>query len=192
MVVCPPSCVPTAIHFIPRPALVSECTDWFMKKGCGCVRFLASTCLIVFFMLACSFVSPLLSTPRFPPLPSTPTTSDRPTGSSPFSGDWNAKTPFGSLAFTVDPDGSIVTTALVRLTGFSCNETSLTTEAQALSRWALQNGEFSGRISLSSYETSDIYLDGSFNSAARTFSGTWELNANGALCSGEWETAPHQ
>lgn len=56
------------------------------------------------------------------------------------SGDWNADAEFGHLAFTVDPDGTKVTTAVVRVQSFTCGGTFLTTEPQELSQWPISGG----------------------------------------------------
>ncbi len=142
------------------------------------------------FSLACGTLSSIPSIPGLPPKPST---SDKPTGSSPLSGDWNANTDFGHFSFTVDPDGTKVTTAVVQMAGFSCGGTTLTTETQVLNSWAIGSNGFSGDVDLGdSNEILFVSFDGTYNPSTRTFSGTWDEDAQGTHCSGDWRTAPHQ
>ena len=140
--------------------------------------------------IACGAGSILRAIPGIPP---TPSTSDASTGSSPMSGDWNAVTDFGRLAFSVDPDGQKVTTAVVKIQGFSCGGTTLTTETQVLNSWSIANGEFSSQVDLGeSDEILYIAFDGSYDRATRTFSGSWDFDAHGTHCSGDWTTFPHK
>ena len=138
---------------------------------------------------ACSVFSLLSSIPGVQP---TPSQSNHPTGASPLSGDWNAATDFGSFAFTVAPDGTRVMTAVIRLRGFSCGGSTVTSEVQSLSAWSLEDAGFSGDVSLESGEQFDISFDGAYDESNRTFSGTWEEDAYGTLCSGDWVTPPHE
>lgn len=141
---------------------------------------------------ACGAQSLIPSMPTFPPILPTPSENNAPTDSSPMSGDWNATTPFGKFAFAVDPDGANVTTAVVKLTGFTCGGTTLTTEEQELIAWPLTSGSFTGHVSLKPGHVLDLYLDGSYDKAHKTFTGTWEEDAYGTHCTGKWVTTPHK
>jgi hypothetical protein len=142
--------------------------------------------------LACGAQSLMPSIPTFPPIPPTPSQNNVSTGSSPMSGDWNATTPFGRFAFTVDPDGTNVTTVVVKLTGFTCGGTTLTTEAQVLNQWPLDKGAFSGYVNLKTGHILDLYVVGVYDKAHKTFSGTWEEDAYGTHCTGKWSAAPRK
>jgi hypothetical protein len=109
------------------------------------------------------------------------------------SGDWNADTDFGRFSFTVDPDGTKVTTAVVHVQDFTCGGTTLSAEPQELSQWDITSGEFAGKVNLGETdEILDITFDGTYDGATKTFSDTWEEDAHGTHCSGEWQTAPHR
>ncbi len=128
-----------------------------------------------------------------PPIPPTPSTSNESTGSSPMSGDWNAVTDFGRFAFTVDPNGGSVTTAVIKINHFTCGGTTLTTQTQVLNSWPIEGGEFSSQVDLGeSDEILYITFDGSYDAAGKTFSGSWDEDAHGAHCSGNWATFPHK
>ena len=104
------------------------------------------------------------------------------------SGDWSAKTEFGRLAFTIDPNGKSVTTMVVEISNYTCGGTTLTTQEQTLSLWPISAGEFSNTINLDPGRIEDLSLDGSYSHSDRRFSGTWEEDAYGTHCSGRWET----
>ncbi len=142
--------------------------------------------------LACGAQSLIPSMPTFPLVPPTPSQNNVSTGGSPMSGDWNAATPFGRFAFTVDPDGKDVTTAVVKLAGYTCGGTTLTTEAQVLNQWPLDKGAFSGYVNLKSGHILDLYLDGVYDKTHKTFTGTGEEDAYGTHCTGKWTTTPHK
>jgi hypothetical protein len=80
--------------------------------------------------LACGAESVPKSLLKVPP---TPSLSNQSTGSSAMSGDWNADTDVGHTAFTVDPDGTKVTTAVVRVADYTCGGTFLSAEPQEVS-----------------------------------------------------------
>jgi hypothetical protein len=152
--------------------------------------WVALLALAVMLTTACGAQSLVPSMPGIPP---TPSFSDQPTGSSPLSGDWNAKTGFGTFAFTVDPTGQNVTTAVVHVSNYTCGGTTLTTESQVLNQWPISGGEFAGRVDLGdANEILDVTFDGTYNAKAKTFSGTWEEDAHGTHCAGKWETIPHK
>ena len=151
--------------------------------------------MLIFFLalplsMACGARSLISSALNLPP---TPSLSDEPTGSSPMSGDWNADTDFGHFAFTVDPDGVKITTAVVKVAGFTCGGTYLSTEPQELSQWPITDGEFAGRVNLGDAdEILDMTFDGTYDPASKTFSGSWEEDAHGTHCTGDWQTLPHK
>lgn len=147
-------------------------------------------CLVSILSLACGTGSILKAIPGIPP---TPSTSDVQTGSSPMSGDWNAQTDFGRLAFTVDPNGGKITTAVVKVNNFSCGGTLLTTETQVMNSWNIDGREFAGRVDLGeSDEILYLAFDGRYDAASKTFSGTWDFDAYGTDCTGEWTTFSHK
>ena len=140
--------------------------------------------------IACGAGSALKSIAGLPP---TPSTSDVSTGSSPMSGDWNADTDFGHLAFTVDPEGQNVTTVVVKMNNFTCSGTSLTTETQDLNSWPIDNGQFSDSVNLGQGdEVLHMGIGAIYNPSSRTFSGAWDFDAYGGHCTGKWTTSPHQ
>ena len=126
--------------------------------------------------------------PTFPPVPPTPAAEGTPTGNSPMSGDWSAKTDFGRLAFTVAPDGQNVTTVVVGIENYTCGGTTLTTEMQILNSWSIDAGAFGDTIDLNPGHIEDLAISGSYDAAAKKFSGTWEDDEYGTHCSGTWET----
>jgi hypothetical protein len=143
--------------------------------------------LAVLLSIACGGQSLIPGMPTFPPIPPQPGTSNVPTGSSPLSGDWNASPDFGRLAFTVDPDGKNVTTVVIGVSNWSCGGTTLTTELQVLNPWPISDGQFAGQANLNgNFHT--MIVKGSYDSANKQFSGTWEEDAHGTICSGKWES----
>ena len=79
-------------------------------KGFLKSRFLVLVIVLLIASLACASLPSLPAIPTFPPKPGT---SNVPTGPSPMSGDWNANTDFGRIAFTVDPNGNNVVTTVI-------------------------------------------------------------------------------
>ncbi len=156
------------------------------------IRAIIASVLLVVVSLACGASPAFPEFPTFPPAPPTPSTSDVQTGSSPLSGDWNAKMDWGTFAFTVDPDGKNVTTAVVHINGLTCGGTTYSTEIQMLNSWAIDNDAFQGYVNLKSGHIVDLYLDGNFNKAKKMFGGTWEADFYGTHCTGKWESAPHK
>ncbi len=148
--------------------------------------------LVILSSLACGGQTLIPSFPTFPPMPPTPSTSDVSIGSSPMSGDWNAKTKFGRLAFSVNPDGTNLTTAVVVLSNFTCGGTTLTTNVQTLGPFPLDQGQFSIQVDLESDEILYMNFDGTYNAKQKVFSGSWEEDAHGDHCSGTWESTPHR
>jgi len=151
--------------------------------------FLASL-IVTVFSLGCSGQSIIPSIPTFPPKPGT---SNVPTGSSPMSGDWNTDAEFGHFAFTVDPNGTEVTTAALNLAGWTCGGTTITTQLQVLNSWSISNGEFVGDIDLdsdSNFHT--ITFNGSYNDTNKQFAGTWQEDSHGTICSGTWAAIPRK
>jgi hypothetical protein len=103
------------------------------------------------------------------------------------SGDWNASTDFGRMAFTVDPNGTTVTTAVIVVMNWTCGGTTLTTELQSLSQWPISNGGFGGNVNLNgNFHTMTIM--GTYDETDKKFTGTWEQDAHGTICSGQWES----
>ncbi len=152
-------------------------------------QLLASVIVLVVASLACASLPSLPSIPKLPPEPGT---SNVPTGPSAMSGDWNAKTPFGHLAFTVDPNGNNVVTAVIDISSFTCGGTFLTTNTQVLNSWSISDGEFSGDIDLGDNGFLSMTIDGTYDQAGKTFAGTWEEDASGTTCSGQWEAIPRK
>lgn len=104
------------------------------------------------------------------------------------SGDWNASTDFGRLAFTIDPTGTSVTTAVVKLANYTCGGTTLTTETQGLNTWPVVDHQFSVTINLSVRHIEDLSILGIYDPINKKFSGNWEEDMRGTHCSGTWET----
>ena len=152
-------------------------------------RWFVTVVLLVLLSIACGGVPSIPGIPTFPPKPGT---SNVPTGSSPMSGDWNADTDFGHFAFTVDPDGNNVVTAVITMSGWTCGGTTMTTELQVLNSWSISNGEFVGEIDLDDSHFHTLTLDGTYKEANKQFAGTWEEDAHGTLCSGTWESIPRK
>ena len=134
--------------------------------------------------IACGAIAGIPTMPVIPPKPST---NSVPTGGSPMSGDWNVNAEFGKFAFTVDPDGKNVTTAVFELSGWRCGGTTLSTSLQSLSQWSISNGEFVGDVNLNgNFHT--MKMVGIYDDANKQFTGTWEEDAHGTVCSGKWES----
>jgi len=146
------------------------------------VPFLA---LVMVVSMACSGQSIIPSIPDFPSL-ATPSMNNVPTGSSPMSGDWNVKAEFGRFAFTVDPEGRNVTTAVFAINNWTCGGTTLSTSLQSLSQWPISDGQFGGNVNLNgNFHTMTVI--GNYDQTQKTFTGTWEEDAHGTVCSGEWK-----
>ena len=148
-----------------------------------------SLILLIAASLACASMPSIPGIPTFPPKPGT---SNLPTGPSPISGDWNANTDFGHLAFTVDPNGNNVVTAVIDMSGFTCGGTFLTTNVQVLNSWSISNGEFSGNVDLADQGFVNMTIDGTYDKSKKTFSGAWQEDAHGDQCSGQWEAIPRK
>ena len=156
------------------------------KRRLGILSFT----LALILSLACGPGSLLRYVPGIQP---TPSTSNASTGPSPMSGDWNAEAQFGRFAFTVDPNGEMVKTAVITIDNFTCGGTTLTTQTQALDSWIISGGEFSADVDLGeSDETLYMTFAGSYDASSKTFSGSWDEDANGTHCTGDWTTFPHR
>jgi hypothetical protein len=158
-------------------------------KGFLKPRFLVLVIVVVIASLACASLPSIPAIPTFPPKPGT---SNVPTGPSPMSGDWNANTDFGHIAFTVDSNGNNVVTTVINISNFTCGGTFLTTETQILNSWSISDGEFSGDIDLGDNDFLSMTIDGTYDQARKTFAGTWEEDAHGTTCSGQWEAIPRK
>jgi len=144
--------------------------------------------LLTVLSLACGFQSFMPAIPTFPAFPPTPGISNVPTGSSPMSGDWNANTEFGRFAFTVDPDGKNVTTAVLEISGWTCGNTKITTNTQELNTWLINSGEFIADFELDSNHLHTLTLNGAYDEENGKFSGIWTEDEHGTICSGTWES----
>ena len=154
------------------------------------MRGLAVFVLLIASSLACKSVSSII--PAIPTFPPEPGTSNVPTGSSPMSGDWNADTDFGHIAFTVDPDGNKVVTTLIKISSFTCGGTYLSTKTQILNSWTITDEVFSGTYNLDDSHFLTMTIDGKYEQEKKTFIGTWQEDSHGTLCSGEWEAIPRK
>ncbi len=154
------------------------------------LRFLVSVLVLIIASLACASLPALPALPNFLARPGT---SNVPTGPSPMSGDWNADTKFGHLAFTVDPNGNNVVTAVVDISSFTCGDTFLTDNPEVWDLWPISNGEFSGVIDkLGEDDFSSMTIDGTYDQSGKTFTGTWEEDTSGTTCSGQWQAIPRK
>lgn len=108
------------------------------------------------------------------------------------SGDWNATTKFGRIAFSVDGAGNNLTTAVVVLSNWTCGGTTMTTNVQTLGPFSMEQGKFSIDVSLETNEPLDVYVDGTYDAKKKVFSGTWEEDAYGTKCTGTWVSSPHK
>src|SRR5258706_5992409 len=100
--------------------------------------------LIMSLSITCGVQSIMPDMPTFPPIPPTPSMNNVPTGSSPMSGDWNVNTDFGRMAFTVDPNGTAVTTAVNVVSKLTFGRTTLTTKIQTPSSLPDSDGQVCG------------------------------------------------
>jgi hypothetical protein len=152
-------------------------------------RWILVFMLLVLLSMGCGIQSFIPNIPTFPPKPGT---SNVPTGSSPMSGDWNADTDFGHIAFTVDPDGNNVVTTVISMSGWTCGGTTISTELQILNSWSISGDEFAGQIDLDDSHFHTLTIDGTYDDSRKTFSGTWEEDSHGTTCSGPWEAIARQ
>ena len=133
----------------------------------------------------------LLSNFHLPTLPPTPSMNNVPTGSSPLSGDWQVIADFGRFAFTVDPDGKNVTIVAFKISNWTCCGTTLTTTFLSLSPWSITDGRFDGNVNLNgNFHT--MTLIGQSDESKNTVAGTWDQDAHGIICRGEWEAIPRR
>ncbi len=153
-------------------------------------QFVFLLALVMILSMACSGQSIIPSIPAFPSI-ATPSMNNVPTGSSPMSGDWNVNADFGRFAFTVDPDGKNITTAVFELSNWTCGGTTLSTSVQSLSQWPISNGQFAGFLNLNgNFHTMSV--EGTYDDTNKQFTGTWEEDAHGTVCSGTWEAIPRK
>ncbi|MFZ1041553.1 MAG: hypothetical protein WCA79_13665 [Anaerolineales bacterium] len=146
-------------------------------------RWFVSLILLIIASLACAIPTP----------PPRPGTSNVPTGLSPMSGDWNANTDFGHFAFTVDPNGNNVVTAVIGMPNWSCGGTTFfNLNMQVFDSWSISDGEFSGNVDLADHGFVNMTIDGTYDQAQKTFAGTWQEDAHGDTCSGQWEAIPRK
>jgi len=96
------------------------------------------------------------------------------------------------LAFTVDPNGNNVVTAVVDISNFTCGGTFLTTNTQVLNSWPISDGQFSGDVDLGDNGFLRMGINGTYSKAKNTFSGEWQEEASGSTCSGQWEAIPRK
>jgi len=145
--------------------------------------------------LACNAGSLIPGIPSIPTSIPTPADFGTPTGSSPASGDWSAKTDFGKIAFTIDPDGKTLVDIYVELHNWTCGGVTATTGIQATNDppASVENGSFGMSVTLDpedpGHHNEELYVSGTYDDANKKFSGKWEENAYGTICTGTWETA---
>ncbi len=112
------------------------------------------------------------------PAPAAPSAGVRP-------GDWTATTDFGSVTFTVTPDGTAISKVALRFNNYSCgaSRSSGGISFQNSKLWPITNGQFN--FDLPQPFTHFIFT-GRFNGNSAPATGTWRAEAGTAVCSGTW------
>ena len=145
--------------------------------------------LITLFSMGCGGLSALLpagtDSANQPPTP----TIDPNFTPSPLAGKWNAESNLGQLAFTIDPSGSEVTSVDLNMVNWKCGGTLLTTRLSVQSTWSVSDGQFSVDFYLGDEQHLPLVLDGTYDPKHHSFSGTWNVDAYGTTCTGNWKAA---
>jgi hypothetical protein len=161
----------------------------YISKYLRTVFFFA---LVVSITLACDASTFAEGTPWPTPEPP-PADVGTPTGSSPMSGDWGAKTDFGKITFRISPDGTILQSLYVEMNNWTCGGVTLTTGVNAFTDppSTVEDGAFSMGVSLNNAgdHYHDISVSGEYDQSANKFIGEWREESFDTICTGTWETA---
>jgi PKD repeat protein len=103
-------------------------------------------------------------------------------------GDWHAPTAFGSVDFTVNPQGTAITFFRFSFVDYACGPVSgsWTTEISG-GTWPITNRQFSFDYTFGSER---YVFAGTFSDSGTEASGTWDVTFYGTTCSGTWQGAP--
>lgn len=140
------------------------------------------------FSLACGMLSGGI--PGMPDFSATETQDaivNAATPASPDSGDWRAAFDSGEAVFHIARDGSHINSIDLRLSGWQCGGTTLSTNMEVRSPdWTIDGNQFSATIDLNPPHVEELTFEGSFDQANQTWSGTWDGDEYGTHCSGDW------
>lgn len=101
-------------------------------------------------------------------------------------GDWEATAAFGDFVFTVNDDGSAITSIEYTFDDYNCAGTVKSGSVSFAGDWPITEHQFS--IENADPADGDTYrIDGEFAETEVDATGTWELEASGSTCSGTWE-----
>jgi len=103
-------------------------------------------------------------------------------------GNWHAPTEFGSLDFTVNPQGTAITRFLFSFADYECGSVSGSWTSETTGgTWLITERQFTFETSGSWYE---YVLTGTFDETGTGATGTWDVTLQGTTCSGTWQGAP--
>ena len=140
---------------------------------------------------ACSLMSGGI--PGIPNYPATQTQDaivNAATPAAPGSGDWTADIQSGQVIFHIPRDASRVTFVDLKLKGWQCGGTTMTTTMQVHADWPIDGNHLSVSIDLGDASSIEqISFDGAFDSATNTWSGTWDGDEYGSHCGGKWQAS---
>jgi len=154
-------------------------------------RFARTSLLLVLglsFSMACGALSGEI--PGMPDFSATETQDaimNAATPASPLSGDWRAAFDSGEAVFHIARDGSHINSIDLRLSGWHCGGTTMSTNMQVRSSsWTIDGKEFSATIDLNPPHIEELTFEGTYDAASQTWSGTWDGDEYGTHCNGDW------
>lgn len=107
------------------------------------------------------------------------------------SGDWHIKTKFGSISFTIDPDGKKVTDAQYVFNDWTCGDIELSATLYDQEDNSADDGVFHFDDELSDKYSHTIDVYGTYDPNKDRFTGSLEEEApNGTKCTEDWITEP--
>jgi LysM repeat protein len=105
-------------------------------------------------------------------------------------GNWVATTDFGKFILTVNDSGTRIIKTDLQYGGWTCGSTvHHSGEIVDASDWQIIDNKFSVYTPFDKNSQSGIYINGTYNSITRKFSGTWEEFSGAITCSGAWEAS---
>lgn len=153
--------------------------------------------LIVMFSIGCAAATSLLnnnSAGAATPPPSMSTeaplstsSADGGSATSPLAGNWNATSNLGKFLFTIDPSGENVTAVDIELNNWKCGGTLLSTQTTVQDVWPVSDSQVSIDFYLDSEQEMPLAIGGSYDQQQKEFSGSWNVDAYGTMCSGTWQ-----
>ena len=103
-------------------------------------------------------------------------------------GEWHTDTEFGSVDFTVNPQGTAITRFFFSFQDYECGAISGSWTSETTGGdWPIADRQFTFDSAGTWYE---YVFAGAFDETGTQASGTWDVTFYGTTCSGTWEGAP--